>query len=286
MNPVRASTLAAADAQAGSSSRRLRARAEDIIADFAQDHPGRSVTVDHDDIGRVAVRGAVARPAASVFKLALVLAVLRQCERGVLDAAARYRIGLFPPTAFPSLLTAFDPDHEISLREICRLALQTSDNPLAVFLDALCPRSIVAETLEQIGISRDRFELCAGYTDPELGAANRANALNSDDALTLLQAITARQDYADLVRAMQNSTRNTRIPAFLPPGARAAHKTGTLDGVANDVGMISSGERRFWAAFLTEREADLEQTALDIGRCARSLFDLLLSHDPISEASR
>jgi beta-lactamase class A len=41
-----------------------------------------------------------------------------------------------------------------------------------------------------------------------------------------------------MLRILLKQTLNDRLPRFLPPGTRVAHKTGTLSGFRNDAGII------------------------------------------------
>jgi beta-lactamase class A len=41
-----------------------------------------------------------------------------------------------------------------------------------------------------------------------------------------------------MLRILLKQTLNDRLPRFLPPGTRVAHKTGTLSGFRNDAGIL------------------------------------------------
>jgi beta-lactamase class A len=75
--------------------------------------------------------------------------------------------------------------------------------------------------------------------------------------------------------ALQNNLRNNRIPALLPEHVAVIHKTGSLDGVANDVGIVQDDRVAFSVAFLTDRQADTVRASSDIAACALAIFDLL-----------
>ena len=42
----------------------------------------------------------------------------------------------------------------------------------------------------------------------------------------------------EMLKIMKQCQTNTRIPKFLPAGVEVAHKTGTVDRVANDAGIV------------------------------------------------
>ncbi len=45
-----------------------------------------------------------------------------------------------------------------------------------------------------------------------------------------------------MLGVLLQQTLNDRLPRFLPPGTKVAHKTGTLGGVRNDAGIIYVGD--------------------------------------------
>ena len=45
-----------------------------------------------------------------------------------------------------------------------------------------------------------------------------------------------------MLRILLKQTLNDRLPRFLPPGTRVAHKTGTLSGFRNDAGILYVGD--------------------------------------------
>ena len=88
----------------------------------------------------------------------------------------------------------------------------------------------------------------------------------ANDALELVLH-AARDDAV----ALSNSLRNTRIPLRLPDGTRVAHKTGTLDGVVNDAGVVYGERTDLALAFLCEGQADPAATSIEIGDCVARL---------------
>ncbi len=245
-----------------------------ILQAFCGADCGRSVAFEayHPVTFKVAIKGDEPRPAASVMKVPLAMAVYRSASRGEIDLEARVPASLFPPTRYVSILAAFAPDHMLSVREICRLTLMTSDNPLAVHLGKLVGFDAVNAVLEETG-SRQPCRMAAGFTEAELGPANRVNVLTAGAAARLLHAVWTSPVYADLALALRNNLRGNRIPALLPERLQVMHKTGSLEGVVNDVGIVSDGNLAFTLAFLCDRQVDPLQTSTEIARCALEVYE-------------
>ena len=67
---------------------------------------------------------------------------------------------------------------------------------------------------------------------------------------------------------------NTRIPKFLPPSVDVAHKTGTLDCLCNDVGIVYTSKGDYLLAmFYNGNVATMEEYAQnDRGRNSDALL--------------
>ena len=216
-----------------------------------------------------------AMPAASIAKVAVAMAVVEKVERGELTPSARTLVRDLPGTQYCSVLKAFDPDASLSVLEICRLALLTSDNPLAVRLMDLVTLEEIRQTMSRAGLS-EHSQIIAGFTDPELGPPNRANLFTPRDTSTMFRVLATQDKYRALRIALENNLRNTRMPRLLPDSAVVAHKTGTLAGVVNDAGIVSDKGRAFALSFLCDQQTDAWQTENDISKCTAAIYDVVL----------
>ena len=65
---------------------------------------------------------------------------------------------------------------------------------------------------------------------------------------------------AKILDEMATCQTNSRIPALLPAGTRVAHKTGTLDHLANDTGIVYSPKGNYiLSCFYNGNLADEEE---------------------------
>jgi beta-lactamase class A len=258
----------------------LEAQLRETLEAFCGDDRGRSVSLRgyRPDVPTLSVRGSESRPAASVIKVALAMAVYREAARGTVDLDARVPVAAFTATRYVSILAGFDKTRDLSVREICRLALITSDNPLAVYLQTLVSFETVNRLLAEIGCGPS-CRMAAGFSEDELGPKNRVNVVTTDAAIVLLLALRSDPLYADLVVALKNNLRNNRIPALLPDDVAIIHKTGSLDGVANDIGLVEDERVTFAIAFLTDGQADTARTSNDIAVCSHAVWEALRSVD-------
>lgn len=255
---------------------KLKARLFEILSSFCSDDPGRSVSFRGYDpaIEDIAIRGDVPRPAASVMKVPLLMTICRLASDGKIDLQRNVAIEAFSKTRYVSILAAFDAGRKLSLREVMRLALITSDNPLAVYLQGLVDFATVNRFLTQIGCAA-QCRMAAGFSEEELGSRNRVNILTTDACIQIWNVLRRDSIYSDLMIGLQNNLRNQRIPALLPDEVLVFHKTGSLNGVINDVGLLQDGHVSFALAFLTDGQPDPLKTTNDIAACSSAVYELL-----------
>ena len=232
---------------------------------FAAGDPARSVAVEavRGIEVRAAARADEIRPAASLLKLSLVAAVHDAAERGKVDLRRRISRSALPRTAEESVLDALEPEHELSIGELCSLSLVTSDNPAADYLLRVIGKEAVNGLLRDLGLEHTRLR--AGFGDEEISAAGRASTTTAREALVLVRRLVGERPRIGAV--LEGNLRKGRIPLRLPEGTRALNKTGTLLGVVNDAGIVYGDETDVAFAFLSEHQADPPRTEIAIGDC-------------------
>jgi beta-lactamase class A len=243
---------------------------------FVGDDPGRSVALRTVRGPYIAmdINGNVPRPAASILKIPLALAVLDAIQRKQLSESTLH-IQDLPQTEYRTIVAAFENLHKLTVKEACSLMLLTSDNPLAEHLLGLVGFDAVNDQARRLGAIDTT--LSAGFSDEELGKIGRQNISTANDSLQMIIAATlpGQPSYEIVARALRNSLRNTRIPLRLPDDVSIAHKTGTLRHVANDVGMIFGHSTDLAIAFLSDNQEDTARVSMEIGDCVAEIWQAL-----------
>jgi beta-lactamase class A len=254
----------------------VRGTARDRLAalcdDFAGNDTGRSVAVGGlPDVGDiVGVRIEDARPGASVLKLPLVATVLAHAHAGLLDLTTTVAVRSLQASQWPGVVDALAGDTLLSLYDLCSLSIVTSDNPCADFLCRLVGLDAVNRWMRTVGCSAESC-LAAGYGDDDIARRGRHNILTAVDAVVLLRRVYAMDYLRPLRHFLCNSVRNQRIPRFLDDGTVVAHKTGSLAGVVNDVGVIELAKGPVIAVFLCQNQLDVDAAEGDVARTARAI---------------
>ena len=242
----------------------------------------RFVSVEPGRVAHVAVRdGAgwgwswrsgddVAYPAASLTKVPLVAAALLAADAGTLDLEVRVSDDSFHDTVFPTVMRALSTS--LTLRELAALSIVLSDNLAAqVLLDAVTDEQWTAgmATLGCGSVARP-----VGYRDEDFDAMVD-EVTTVDDQVAILDAVDRLDVLAPLRAWMGASLRNTRISALIPPPARFHHKTGSLDGVHHDVGLLDAAGHTLLVVALTADQPDPLGTTSDMAELGVALLDAM-----------
>ena len=190
--------------------------------------------------------------AASVVKIVLVMALYAEAAEGRLSLDERLPVG--DPVEGSGILRLVPGVRELPVRDLAALAIAVSDNAATnVLLDRLGPER-VAVRLAGWGVTQSRLQ--RKMFDLEAKARGLENLMTPrETALLLLRLL--RGECVDratsdaviaLLRACQDSTMLRR---YLPHDVVVAHKTGWLDGIRNDAGIVW-GQRPVVVAGFTE----------------------------------
>jgi beta-lactamase class A len=225
------------------------------------------------DTGRTAgIRAEESFPMGSVFKFPVALAFLKRVDSGEfsLDASLTIQPKDFSVGFSPIRDNAKGRPVTMTYGAVLTAMLRDSDNTAAdVFLARVDGAAGVTQRLRDLGvrgirIDRSEREIGADLSKPG-GAAKYAtdprDTATPGAAVELLRrfhrgedGLSATSHALALKLMIDTATGANRIKARLPPGTVVAHKTGTMPGTANDIGMVSSadGKRHLLLAVFTK----------------------------------
>lgn len=253
-------------------------------------------------------------PMASTFKIGVAGAVLEKVDRGELKLDQLTPIS--PHKVVPSAGLADTFRHagiSVSVRNLLELMMTVSDNTATDVLMELAggPPAVTAWFRRQgidgvrvdrntAGILRDFFGLPPGPFPPEserpdlVEMANKPNLkFDSDprdtatplDMAKLLERLFSGKalsgsSSALLVEMMERTTTGAaRIRGRLPAGTNVAHKTGTIGGSLNDVGIITlpgNSGKLVVAVFIKQSSKPYPERERTIADISRALYDYYL----------
>ncbi|HMO67992.1 MAG TPA: class A beta-lactamase-related serine hydrolase [Novosphingobium sp.] len=263
---------------------------ESMVAAAARADMGR-IGVAAVDLGSgrmVSVLGDQPFPMASTSKIAVVATFLEGVDQGRWRLDDRFPLMIPVPSAkFSTAAAPVRAGEQLTAYELIDLAITRSSNPAT---DALLRvvggpqavnRWILKAGIPDMRIDRDIATLVRD--DGEFDPARTVDIRDSATPNAMIRLLTglhrgewlSANSRAVLIGAMERCvTGKRRIPGMLPEGTRVAHKTGTLNNTASDVGIIHTADGRTIAvAIYVTGQGGRPNRDARIASIARTIYD-------------
>ena len=244
---------------------------------------------------------------ASVMKVPLLIHALACAQEGSVDLSERVVLRKIDRVPGSGVLHLLDDGLAPTLLDLLRLAIVVSDNmatdvllarfPLTAIRDRMhalgfasieLPHTVMQmlTSLTPLGVEASYDALRAEFANPDRAvptdpagasptAGDRATPADLARLLTHLHAgaLLDAHHAALALGILADCQTNARIPALLPPGTRVLHKTGTLRGRTNDVGIVMAPNGPFVLILMNEGEGDERRANATLARVARWMYD-------------
>jgi len=214
-------------------------------------------------------------PAASLFKLPILVEVLRQEDAGQLDPESQLQVRPEDWTDGSGVLQARVGDR-LTVRELTRLMIQESDNIAALVLLGAVGVPAVNAMDERLGLHATR--LVDHRSVGGVSAAAEHTTSPADMARLLVGLATGQlvnqRVSEESLRLLELKQAITWLTDDLPFWVKVAHKWGDLPRARNDVGAVFTPRGSYVVAVLTE-DGLADETATIIARTSRMAYDYL-----------
>src|SRR5450755_1069113 len=210
--------------------------------------------------------------AASTMKLAVLLGVFRQIDRGELSLDAPVHIR----NRFTSIVNQepfmldlgrdADPDvyghlgRTLTVRELAYWMITKSSNLATNLLVDVVGIPTIQQALDELDI--DGVRVLRGVEDQAAFQAGLNNEVTANGLLKMLRLIADGKAYSqkaceEMLNIMLEQQYRSGIPAGLPKAARVAHKTGNISTVHHDAGIVYlEGRKPYVLVILTQFTAE------------------------------
>lgn len=241
---------------------------------------------------RISIHGDDHFPMASVFKFPVALAVLQRVDAGELKLGDAITIqpAQFSRGHSPLRDSANGKPVTVTLRRLIELMVVESDNTAVDYFIRRFGAAAITARLHALGgagvrVDRPENDITEAIQMRGIAAYVRdvRDTATPDGMVRLLVAFAERKDgltpfsHDLLAGHMTHSHNPVRLASALPAGAVVMHKTGSMPGVFNDVGIITSadGKHHIAIAVFTKKPAQQnDDVALRvIGQIARAVYD-------------
>ena len=248
--------------------------------------------IDIESGRRISSNGNERFPMASVFKFPVALVVLRHVDAHELklDDTITIQPSQFSRGHSPLRDSANGKPVTVTVRRLIELMVSESDNTAVDYFIRRFGGTAITSRVRELGgegvrIDRPENDIAEAIQKHGIAAYVRdpRDTATPDSMAALLSAFARRKDglssasHELLLQFMTRSHNPVRIGSSLPAGAVVTHKTGTMPGVFNDVGLITSadGKHHIAVAIFTKKASEQdEKLALRVvGQIAREIFE-------------
>ena len=228
--------------------------------------------------------------AASTMKLAVLLGVFRQVDRGELQLDAPVHVR----NRFTSIVNQepfmldlgrdADPDvyghlgKSLTVRELAYWMIVRSSNLATNLLVDVVGIPTIQQALDELEI--DGVKVLRGVEDSRAFDAGLNNEVTANGLLKLLRLIADHRAYsekacAEMLEILLDQQYRSGIPAGLPKAARVAHKTGNISTVHHDAGIVYLDGRKPYVLVILTSFAAEQGRGTAVAEVSRDIFNTL-----------
>ena len=225
-------------------------------------------------------------PQASSIKVCILAELFRQVQQGKLKLSDPYTVNSSDLVLGSTIMGGLTPGvTKLTLRDLATMMIGVSDNSAANVLIDRVGMDNVNAFLDSLGLTHTRLR--RKMMDVKAAAAGRENISTPAEMMTLLENIYRGKvlnqelttDFFNVLSAHNESTHaDTYIPHDLPEDLKIANKSGELEGVRNDVGVIFVPKRPYIICVMTtylRQEQDGQEAITKVSLAAWRMFDRL-----------
>lgn len=208
---------------------------------------------------RVGVNEELVFESASLIKVLILVEVLRRADSGEISLAERIDIRSEDVVDYSEMIHKEIARGSFTVEQLAEGMITVSDNTATNMLIDLVGMKNVNSLSQDLRLSHTH--LGRKMMDFRSRSAGAHNLTSAADMVTLLAAIWRGRVLSAHSRRLalgilERQRFNTNIPAALPPGNRVAHKTGELEDMEHDAGIVMLHRKAFALAILTRGSAE------------------------------
>ncbi|HBE78183.1 MAG TPA: serine hydrolase [Firmicutes bacterium] len=216
---------------------------------------------------------------ASLIKLAVMAESIRQVKEGKLNLKQRLVVREEDKVDF-SILTLLATGNSYTLRDLLTLTIVQSDNTAANILIDLTGMTEINKFCNDLGL-KDTV-LRRKMMDGEARKAGRENYTTAADMARFLELLYQGklldpESCSLMIEIMKKQLDNTMIRLYIPDDTVVAHKTGELEGISHEAGIVYHDKADFIIVMLVWDALSGNDARQTIGRAAKTVYDYFIT---------
>lgn len=244
----------------------LQAIVEDVVGDLRGTW---GIAVKKLDTGQYAVyNGDVQQVSASLYKIWVLAELYHQVSQGAINLDDTASV-TYADAYYDSLMNdlRLPPGNSITFRRAAYLMITVSDNTAAAFLVRNLGEDNINRFMQQNGLKHSLLDW-SGDGD---NLTTPLDVLREMEMIATSSMVDAASS-ADMLNTMLDQQINNRLPLGLPDEARIAHKTGDLNGLLHDAGIIYGPSGPFVIVAMSSGLYSLDDAFENMPELARRVY--------------
>lgn len=214
-------------------------------------------------------------PAASLIKIPVMAEIFRRVKSGTLSM--RRRIWVTEADKVPySIISLLESGNHYSIHDLITFMIVLSDNTAANVLIDIAGFDPIYDLIRSLNL-KDTI-LRRKMMDFQAGNAGRENYTTARDMSRLLELlyrgeVVDQESSASMLEIMKQQQDRTMMRLYIPDQTVIAHKTGELDHVSHEAGIVYHGSGDYILVVLTWDAPNNMVTRQSIGQIAKIVYD-------------
>lgn len=214
-------------------------------------------------------------PAASLIKLPIMATAFKLYDEGKFDLTAKVKVH---DAVEGGSFFYLPKDTEVTWQEAVFHMIVESDNTCANMLIDEIGMDRINEEIKRIGL---HFTLLQRkMMDFDAIEQQKENWTSQNDMAVMLYLLSQKQWLGPKLDTQMKyilgcQEDNCILPAQLPNYVHVAHKTGELDGIYHDCGIIEKDGSPYICCIMTDGITNQAQTISDLSYLARDIYDVM-----------
>ncbi|KAJ50618.1 beta-lactamase class A [Clostridium tetanomorphum] len=180
-------------------------------------------------------------PSASTIKLLIMVTAMQEVKEGKRNLKDKIIISTEEKCGGDGILKELNKDHNFTLIEIITLMIIISDNTATNILIDMLGMDNINKIANELKLNNTRLQ--RKMMDSEAVKMGKENLTTALDMCTILEMLykgeIVDKEYSNImIEILKKQQVNGRLTLYLPDDLVVAHKTGDLDKLEHDVGIV------------------------------------------------
>ncbi|HYE81938.1 MAG TPA: serine hydrolase [Clostridia bacterium] len=219
-------------------------------------------------------------PSASTIKLAIMSELLNRVNEGSIKLEDTIELTEGMKTGGDGIFKELNCGHRFTLEEIMTMMIIVSDNMATNILINLLGMDNINATIKKLGLKNTKLQ--RKMMDSQAAREGRENLITANDLAYILELIyhgrNINKKYSDMMLSiLKRQQVRGRLDLYLPEEVLVAHKTGDLDRLEHDAGIVYLANCEYIICVLTNETETNKDGREIIGKISKIVYDEYLN---------